>query len=74
MGGINTLTQRRVADLISELDMLGIINARVVSKGRYGRTREIEISAPVKIKELLQKDEAIPDVRGYKPPIQSKLV
>jgi len=74
MGGINILTQRRVADLISELDMLGIINARVVSKGRYGRTREIEISAPVKIKELLQKDEAIPDVQGYKPPIQSKLV
>ena len=38
------LTQRRVADLISELDMLGIITARVISKGRYGRTREINVS------------------------------
>lgn len=38
---INTLTQRRVSDLISELDMLGLINAKVISKGRYGRTREI---------------------------------
>lgn len=51
------LTQRRVSDLISELDMLGIINAKVISKGRYGRTREIYISIPSsvldKIKEIL---------------------
>ena len=39
------LTQRRVADLISELDMLGVITARVISKGRYGRTREIKMSS-----------------------------
>lgn len=39
--GINVLTQRRVSDLISELDMLGIIQARIISKGRHGRTREI---------------------------------
>lgn len=38
------LTQRRVSDLIAELDMLGIINAKVISKGRYGRTREISLS------------------------------
>lgn len=37
------LTQRRVSDLISELDMLGLINATVVSKGRYGRTRKIKL-------------------------------
>jgi len=34
--GIEILTQRRVTDLISELDMMGILNATVVSKGRYG--------------------------------------
>jgi len=39
-----TLTQRRVSDLIGELDMLGIINARVISKGRYGRTRQITLA------------------------------
>jgi len=44
--GIRPLTQRRVSDIISELDMLGVINARVISKGRYGRTREIELSVP----------------------------
>ncbi len=41
--GLKPLTQRRISDLIGELDMLGIINARVVSKGRYGKTREIRI-------------------------------
>ncbi len=44
--GIKQLTQRRVSDLISELDMLGIINAKVISQGRYGRTREITLSIP----------------------------
>ncbi len=39
--GLRPLTQRRVSDIIAELDMLGIITAKVISKGRYGRTREI---------------------------------
>ncbi len=42
--GIKTLTQRRVSDLIAELDMLGIITANVISKGRYGRTKEITMA------------------------------
>ncbi len=42
--GLRPLTQRRVSDIIAELDMLGIINAKVISKGRYGRTREISMS------------------------------
>jgi len=44
--GLKPLTQRRMSDLIAELDMLGIINAKVISKGRYGRTREISMSIP----------------------------
>jgi len=40
------LTQRRVSDIICEMDMLGIINASIISKGRYGRTREISLSVP----------------------------
>ncbi len=42
--GIDSLTQRRLSDLIGELDMLGLINAKVISKGRYGRTREISLA------------------------------
>ncbi|MBI2449088.1 ORC1-type DNA replication protein [Candidatus Pacearchaeota archaeon] len=44
-----TLTQRRVSDIIAEFDMLGLLNARVISKGRYGRTREIKLNIPIQI-------------------------
>lgn len=44
------LTQRRVSDIIAEFDMLGIINAKVVSKGRQGRTREIKLMLPDNVK------------------------
>lgn len=45
------LTQRRVGDLIAEADMLGVINAQVISKGRHGRTREINLSMPPAVLE-----------------------
>lgn len=52
------LTQRRISDLISELDMLGLINARLISKGRHGRTREIYSTIPndlaIKLKEEIK--------------------
>ncbi len=50
--GLRPLTQRRVSDIIAELDMLGLINAKVISKGRFGRTREISLGLP---KALLPK-------------------
>ena len=57
--GLAALTQRRVSDLLAELDMLGIINAKVVSKGRYGRTKEIYLALSQQIlektKEMLSK-------------------
>jgi len=56
--GLRPLTQRRISDIIAELDMLGIINAKVISKGRYGRTREISLALPdpttIKIKHQLE--------------------
>ena len=56
---IDPLTQRRIGDIIAEFDMLGLINARVVSKGRYGRMREIKLSIPAnllpKVKKILQE-------------------
>ncbi|MBI2656030.1 orc1/cdc6 family replication initiation protein [Candidatus Woesearchaeota archaeon] len=55
---INILTQRRVSDIISEFDMLGMVNAKVISKGRYGRTRNISIEIPEnllpRIKSMLE--------------------
>lgn len=71
---ISPLSQRRVADLISELDMLGVINARLISYGRGGRTREISLSVSVKdTKNVLELDEMLKNVSGYKPLKQVKL-
>ncbi len=50
------LTQRRVGDIIQEFDMLGIINVRVVSKGRGGRMREIKLAIS---KPIIKKARAI---------------
>ncbi len=41
---LEVLTQRRVGDIVQEFDMLGIINVRVISKGRRGRMREIKLA------------------------------
>ncbi|WP_370519353.1 Cdc6/Cdc18 family protein [Nitrososphaera sp. AFS] len=40
------LTQRRITQIISELDQLGLITSDVVSKGRYGRSQRIKITIP----------------------------
>jgi cell division control protein 6 len=44
--GLRPLTQRRVSGIIAEMDMLGIVNAKVISKGRFGRMREISLGLP----------------------------
>lgn len=41
--GVVPLTQRRVSGLINELDVIGLLNTRVVSLGRYGRTKKIRL-------------------------------
>ena len=45
---------------MAELDMLGIINAKVISKGRFGRTKEISLAIPNnminKISKLLSEE------------------
>lgn len=54
---LDKLTQRRVSDLISELDMLGLINTTVISKGRYGRTKKIRLAVSRKqIGVILDED------------------
>ncbi len=53
------LTQRRVSDIIQEFDMLGIINVKVISKGRGGRMREIKMAITnnviKKAKEIIEE-------------------
>jgi archaeal cell division control protein 6 len=61
--GLRPLTQRRISDVIAELDMLGVINAKIISKGRYGRTREVSIAVPdssvINIAKILVKELGI---------------
>lgn len=42
--GLRPLTQRRVSDIIHEYELMGILSTRTISKGRYGRTRDVSIS------------------------------
>jgi cell division control protein 6 len=73
--GMPVLTQRRVTDLISELDMLGLVHARVKSYGRGGRTKEVQSAVPfLEIKKVLEKDEFLAPVRGYRPKSQTTLI
>jgi cell division control protein 6 len=70
---MDVLTQRRVTDLISELDMLGIVNAVVVSKGRYGRTKEMSLSVPLdETKSVLLADSRLSDVEDAQPFVQAR--
>ncbi len=73
--GLSPLTQRRVTDLISELDMLGLINAKVKSFGRGGRTKEIQSSVSgLDVKRVLERDEVLNEVRNYRPRVQTTLI
>ena len=51
---IEVLTQRRISDIIDELNMLGLINTLVISKGRHGRTREIKLVIPQNLTEKVE--------------------
>ena len=51
------LTQRRVTQIVSRLDLLGLVATDVVSQGRYGRSQKIRIKIPLAtVKEALKED------------------
>jgi cell division control protein 6 len=57
--GAGLLTQRRLGTLINELDAMGLLNARIVNMGRYGRTKKIRLE----VGRALLKDVFSSDVR-----------
>ncbi len=68
------LTHRRITDLIAELDMLGILHTIVISKGRYGRTKEITLSVySGKLKATLQQDYRLKVLGSVNVPQQARL-
>lgn len=57
--GVTPLTQRRLSTLVNELDVMGLLNAQVVSMGRYGRTKKIRLE----VARSIVKDVFASDVR-----------
>lgn len=66
--GLAPLTQRRVSSLVNELDVLGLLNARVASMGRYGRTKKIRLGvARSLISEPFATDDRLRHLISYAP-------
>lgn len=54
------LTQRRMTQIISRMDQLGLISTDVINQGRYGRSQKIKITVPlVTIKAALKDDSVL---------------
>ena len=51
---LRPLTARAFGDLLTELDMYSFVRCRVLSRGRYGRTREITMDLPEQLVENIQ--------------------
>jgi cell division control protein 6 len=69
----NLLTQRRLGTLINELDVMGLLNSKVVSMGRYGRTKKIrlEISRTI-VQTVLGTDDRLGRLVSYQPKFLSR--
>jgi archaeal cell division control protein 6 len=68
VAAVEPLTQRRISGLLNELDIMGIINARVVSFGRYGRTKKIRLGVePRAVNSALGTDELVKGLLGHMP-------
>jgi len=66
--GLSPLTQRRVSGLISELDMVGLLNARIVSMGRYGRTKKIRLGIGRSlVRNVFTNNDRFRDLLSYVP-------
>jgi len=66
--GVTPLTQRRLGTLVNELDSMGLLNAKVVSMGRYGRTKKIRLEiARTLIRDVFANDSRFGRLVGYEP-------
>ena len=51
------LTQRRMTQIVGELDQLGLITTNIVSQGRYGRTQRIKLHIHISsVKQAIKND------------------
>lgn len=65
---LTPLSQRRVSGLINELDVIGLLNSRVISMGRYGRSKKIRLGiARSLIREVFSTDDRLRCLINYAP-------
>ncbi|MEM2904934.1 MAG: orc1/cdc6 family replication initiation protein [Candidatus Bathyarchaeia archaeon] len=66
--GLEPLTQRRISGLINELDVLGIVNAKLVSRGRHGRSKRVRLNMPlIAAQEHFKSDPRFGPLLSYVP-------
>jgi len=66
---VDPLTQRRVSGLISELDMMGVLGSKLISFGRYGRTKKLKLLVPIDdVASVLECDELLSPVLTHPSP------
>lgn len=51
------LTQRRMTQIVSELELLGLIATDIINQGRHGRSQKIKITIPLTIVREALKEE-----------------
>jgi cell division control protein 6 len=64
---ITILGRRQVVNLLAELDKLGIIQTKVISFGRHGRTTVIESNVPSNDILSLLQNGLLSELKGLKP-------
>jgi cell division control protein 6 len=55
-----SLTQRRMTQIVGELDQLGLITTNIVNQGRYGRTQRIKLHIHISsVKQAIKNDPVL---------------
>ena len=52
---LTPLTLRRVSDILNEFDSMGLISSKIISRGRYGRTRAVSTKNLHSMKSKLER-------------------
>ncbi|HDJ94748.1 MAG TPA: cell division control protein Cdc6, partial [Acidilobales archaeon] len=57
------LTSRRISDIVNELDMLGLVTAKIVNRGRYGRTKIVKLNVQHRfLEDVIAEEQRLRDV------------
>jgi len=61
--GQKELTQRRITQMLSEIELSGIISGRIIHQGIHGRTKKFKLTiSPEMIKETFKEDLTLQDI------------